>query len=111
MKEIIRSFFRERSLVNHQLASYDDCIPSSDSRTSRMEKIVQSIRVGTDEEIDDDQGGIIKLDVIDQDIVVRLKKIQLGTPANCANVWMTTIWTSRFRFLKPRFVLQHRTSP
>lgn len=45
-----------------------------------MEKIVQSIRVGTDEEIDDDQGGIIKLDVIDQDIVVRLKKIQLGTP-------------------------------
>ena len=80
MKEIIKSFFRERSLVNHQLASYDDCIPSSDSSFSRMEKIVQSIRVGTDEEIDDDQGGIIKLDVIDQDIVVRLKKIQLGTP-------------------------------
>ena len=80
MKEIIKSFFRERSLVNHQLASYDDCIPSSDSSISRMEKIVQSIRVGTDEEIDDDQGGIIKLDVIDQDIVVRLKKIQLGTP-------------------------------
>ena len=80
MKEIIKSFFRERSLVNHQLASYDDCIPSSDSSYSRMEKIVQSIRVGTDEEIDDDQGGIIKLDVIDQDIVVRLKKIQLGTP-------------------------------
>ncbi len=80
MKEIIKSFFRERSLVNHQLASYDDCIPSSDSSISRMEKIVQSIRVGTDEEIEDDQGGIIKLDVIDQDIVVRLKKIQLGTP-------------------------------
>jgi len=80
MKEIIKSFFRERSLVNHQLASYDDCIPSSDSSFSRMEKIVQSIRVGTDEEIEDDQGGIIKLDVIDQDIVVRLKKIQLGTP-------------------------------
>ena len=80
MQEIIKSFFRERSLVNHQLASYDDCIPTSDSRESRMEKIVRSIRVGTDEEVDDGQGGFIKLDVIDQDIYVRLKKIQLGTP-------------------------------
>ena len=59
MQEIIKSFFRERSLVNHQLASYDDCIPTSDSRESRMEKIVRSIRVGTDEEVDDGQGGII----------------------------------------------------
>ncbi len=36
MKEIIESFFRERSLVNHQLASYDDCIPSGDNSLSRM---------------------------------------------------------------------------
>ncbi|MBT6972930.1 MAG: DNA-directed RNA polymerase subunit B, partial [Euryarchaeota archaeon] len=80
MQEIITAFFRERSLVNHQLASYDDCIPSSDSRLSRMERIVQAISVGTDEDNDDDQGGIIKLDVIDQDIMVRLKNIQLGSP-------------------------------
>ena len=80
MQEIITAFFRERSLVNHQLASYDDCIPSSDSRLSRMERIVRSISVGTDEDNDDDQGGMIKLDVIDQDIMVRLKNIQLSSP-------------------------------
>ena len=63
MQEIIQSFFKERSLVNHQLASYDDCIPSGDNNLSRMEKIIRNIRVGTDEEIDDDDGGFIKLDV------------------------------------------------
>ena len=78
MKEIIESFFRERSLVNHQLASYDDCIPSGDNSLSRMEKIVRSIRVGTDEEVEDEKGGLIKLDVIDQDIIIRVKNIQLG---------------------------------
>ena len=51
MKEIIESFFKTRSLVNHQLASYDDCIPTGDNSISRMEKIVRSIRVGTDEEV------------------------------------------------------------
>ena len=75
MKEIIESFFRERSLVNHQLASYDDCIPTGDNSLSRMEKIVRNIRVGTDEEVDDDMGGLIKLDVIDQDIIIRVKNI------------------------------------
>ena len=80
MKEIIESFFRERSLVNHQLASYDDCIPSGDNSLSRMEKIVRSIRVGTDEEVEDEKGGLIKLDVIDQDIIIRVKNIQLGEP-------------------------------
>ena len=80
MKEIIESFFRERSLVNHQLASYDDCIPTGDNSLSRMEKIVRSIRVGTDEEVEDEKGGLIKLDVIDQDIIIRVKNIQLGEP-------------------------------
>ena len=80
MQEIIQSFFKERSLVNHQLASYDDCIPAGDNNLSRMEKIIRNIRVGTDEEIDDDDGGFIKLDVVDQDITIRLKNIQLGEP-------------------------------
>ena len=80
MKEIIRAYFKERSLVNHQLASYNDCIPSGDSTQSRMEKIVRDIRVGTYEEIDPAHGGIIKLDVIDQDVVIRIKNIQLGDP-------------------------------
>ena len=80
MQEIIESFFRERSLVNHQLASYNDCIPSTDNQLSRMERIIQNIRVGTDEEIVDDLGGYIKLDVADQDIVIRMKNIKLGAP-------------------------------
>jgi DNA-directed RNA polymerase subunit B len=90
MQEIIQSFFKARSLVNHQLASYNDCIPAGDSTISRMEKIIRNIRVGTDEEIVDDEGGYIKLDVVDQEIVIRLKDIQLGKPtireANGANM-------------------------
>ena len=42
MKEIVESYFRQRSLVNHQLASYNDCIPLGDGSLSRMEKIVRS---------------------------------------------------------------------
>ncbi len=80
MQEIIEAYFRERSLVNHQVASYDDCIPAGANQPSRMEDIIQNIRVGTDEEIDDDEGGFIRLDVADQDIVIRLKNVQLGEP-------------------------------
>ena len=61
MQEIIQSFFRERSLVNHQIASYDDCIPAGDNAISRMEKIIRNIRVGTDEEISDDKNHFLKL--------------------------------------------------
>ncbi len=80
MKEIIESYFRERSLVNHQLASYNDCIPTADSQTSRFERIVRNIRIGTDELIEDDEGGIIKLDVLDHEIHVRMKNMTLGPP-------------------------------
>ena len=78
MKEIVESYFQLRSLVNHQLASYNDCIPFTDGKVSRMEKIVRNIRIGTDEIIEDDDGGIIKLDVLDKEIVIRLKNIHLG---------------------------------
>ena len=80
MKEIIESYFRQRSLVNHQLASYNDCIPRADSQGSRFEKIVRNIRIGTDEIIEDDEGGIIKLDVLDHEIHVRMKNMTLGPP-------------------------------
>ena len=80
MKEIIESYFRERSLVNHQLASYNDCIPSADSQSSRFEEIVRNIRIGTEEVLDDDEGGLIKLDVLDHDIQVRMKNMTLGPP-------------------------------
>ena len=37
---------------------------------SRMEKIIRNIRVGIDGEVEDDESGFIKLDVVDQDIVI-----------------------------------------
>ncbi len=85
MKEIVESYFKQRSLVNHQLMSYNDCIPSGDGRLSRMERIVRSIRIGTDEPVEDlpggeEAGGCIKLDVLDKEIIVRLKGIRLGRP-------------------------------
>ena len=51
MKEIVQIYFKQRSLVNHQLMSYNYCIPAEDGRLSRMEKIVRSIRIGTDEPV------------------------------------------------------------
>lgn len=80
MKEIVESYFEQRSLVNHQLASYNDCIPSSDGLMSRMDRIVRNIRIGTDEPVEDNDGGIIKLDVLDKEIVIRMKNIHLGRP-------------------------------
>ena len=43
MKEIVESYFQRRSLVNHQLMSYNDTILGGESRISRMEKIVRNI--------------------------------------------------------------------
>jgi len=81
MKEIVKSYFSKRSLVNHQLASYNDCIPLSDGKSSRMEKIVRNIRIGSDDfEVDETEGGLIKLDVLEKEIVVRVKNIRLGQP-------------------------------
>jgi DNA-directed RNA polymerase subunit B len=80
MKEIVESYFEQRSLVNHQLASYNDCIPSGDGMMSRMDRIVRNIRIGTDEPVEDNDGGIIKLDVLDKEIVIRMKNIHLGRP-------------------------------
>ncbi len=81
MKEIVESYFSKRSLVNHQLASYNDCIPLSDGKSSRMENIVRNIRIGSDDyEVDETEGGLIKLDVLEKEIVVRVKNIRLGQP-------------------------------
>ena len=45
MKEIVESYFQRRSLVNHQLMSYNDTILGGEGRKSRMEQIVRNIRV------------------------------------------------------------------
>ena len=80
MREVVESYFKQRSLVNHQLASYNDCIPIGDGKESRMERIVRSIRIGSDEDVIDDEGGLVKLDLLDKEITVRLKNLRLGKP-------------------------------
>jgi len=80
LREIVESYFKHRSLVNHQLASYNDCIPIGDGKESRMENIVRNIRIGSDEPVEDDEGGLVKLDLLDKEIIVRLKNLRLGRP-------------------------------
>ena len=59
MREIIDGFFRERSIVNHHLASFNDFLPTPDNPDSRMQRIVDEARV-TEDATD---RGIIRLDV------------------------------------------------
>ncbi len=59
MREIVDAFFRERSIVNHHLASFNDFLPTSDNPNSRMQRIVDEARVSEDSS----ERGIIRLDV------------------------------------------------
>ena len=58
MRELVETYFRERSIVNHHIASYNDFLPTIDHPNSRMQKIVDNVRVSP-EEMD---RGIIRLD-------------------------------------------------
>ena len=79
MKDIVDAFFREHSIVNHHIASFNDFLPTHDNPNSRMQKIIDSIRIGDVE----DERGIIRLDVDkleDETIDVRLGRITVGNP-------------------------------
>ncbi len=58
MRELVDSFFHERSIVNHHIASFDDFLPTIDNANSRMQRIVDSLRVSPE----DERRGLIKLD-------------------------------------------------
>ncbi len=58
MRELVETYFRERSIVNHHIASYDDFLPTIDHPNSRMQKIVDNVRSSPDET----ERGIIRLD-------------------------------------------------
>lgn len=58
MRELVHAFFRERSIVNHHIASFNDFLASEDNLNSRMQGIVDSLRAM----VDDERRGIIKLD-------------------------------------------------
>src|SRR3989449_331700 len=58
MRELIDAFFRERSIVNHHIASFNDFLPTIDNPNSRMQRIVDTLRSSPE----DERRGIIKLD-------------------------------------------------
>src|SRR3990170_3914036 len=58
MRELVDSFFRERSIVNHHIASFNDFLPTIDNANSRMQRIVDNLRVSPE----DERRGLIKLD-------------------------------------------------
>ena len=59
MRELVEAFFRERSIVNHHIASFNDFLPTPDNPNSRMQRIVDNVRVGDDET----DKGVIKLEI------------------------------------------------
>src|SRR3989442_10446275 len=58
MRELVEAFFRERSIVNHHIASCNDFLPTIDNPSSRMQRIVDCMRSSPE----DDRRGIFKLD-------------------------------------------------
>ncbi len=48
MRELVDAFFKERSIVNHHIASYNDFLPALDNLSNRMQLIVDNIRVSRD---------------------------------------------------------------
>ena len=58
MRDLVEIYFKERSIVNHHISSFDDFLSTLDNPNSRMQKIVDNLRVSA-EDID---RGIIRLD-------------------------------------------------
>jgi len=58
LRELVETYFKERSIVNHHIASYNDFLPTIDHPNSRMQKIVDNVRASPD----DMDRGIIRLD-------------------------------------------------
>ncbi|MDG6225768.1 MAG: DNA-directed RNA polymerase subunit B [Candidatus Thermoplasmatota archaeon] len=79
MKDVVEAFFKSRSIINHQLASFNDFLPTHDNPRSRMQRIIDSIRIG---EVDNER-GLIRLDIdkLDEESVdIKLGRITVGTP-------------------------------
>ena len=58
LRDLVELYFKERSIVNHHIASINDFLSTIDNPNSRMQKIVDNLRVSA-EDID---RGIIRLD-------------------------------------------------
>jgi DNA-directed RNA polymerase subunit B len=58
LRDLVKLYFSEKNIVNHHISSFDDFLASPGNRNSRMQKIVDDIRVPTD----DAERGVIRLD-------------------------------------------------
>ena len=79
MRELVKAFFRDRSIVNHHLASFNDFLPTHDNPNSRMQRLVNSIAIG---DVGKDK-GLIRLDIgsiEEENIDIKLGQLKVGTP-------------------------------
>jgi len=76
MRILVDKFFENRSIVNHHIASYNDFIPTMDNPRSRMQRIVDSQKIGDE----NTPRSHIKLDVEDRDIYIKFGRIKVGQP-------------------------------
>ncbi len=79
MRQLVDTFFRARSIVNHHIESYNDFLPTPDNPNSKMQQVVDAIAMG---EVGTEK-GLIRLDPsrTDQDTIdIRLGKINVKSP-------------------------------
>jgi DNA-directed RNA polymerase subunit B len=58
LRDLVKLYFDERNIVNHHISSFNDFLSTPDNPNSRMQRIVDDIRVPTD----DADRGVIRLD-------------------------------------------------
>jgi len=58
LRDLVELYFRESSIVNHHIASFNDFLSSQSNPNSRMQKIVDNVRVSAE----DPERGMITLD-------------------------------------------------
>ena len=69
MRELVDTFYSERSIVNHQIASYNDFLER------RLQSIVDSTIIGQEEEM---ERGFIYPEI--EDYKIKFGKISIGKP-------------------------------
>ena len=69
MRKLVDSFYRDRSIVNHQIASYDDFLEH------RLQNIIDSTMIGQEEEM---ERGFIYPEI--EGYKIKFGKITVGTP-------------------------------
>ena len=81
MYSILNTFFKEMEVVNHQLVSYNDFIPTEDNPDSGMQQVFDTLRV-----TEDDLPGEMKLARSSIDMrVLSVPPIMKYPPASCGS--------------------------